>query len=211
MERRSDGMRSVLISVPTYENIHPKTFKSIYDLEGGGCDLSFSYVRGYTVADARNKIARDAKAGGFDYVLMVDSDVVLPHDALRNMLELDVGVCLGYYVHRHDGDTYDGTTNLCRLGETSYTDQYKADELRGLEADGYFKLQIHGGGLGCALIRTDVFGALHYPHFKWTNYKNGNVLSEDLWFCECCKNASVPIYADTRVGCGHVVSHVEFC
>lgn len=211
MERRAEIPHRVLIAVPTYENIKPETFKSIYELDRGDRDHVFSFVKGYTVADARNKIAKEAMRTAADYVLMVDSDVVLPPDAVTNMIEHEVGVCLGYYVHRHDRADYDGTTNLCKLGETNYTNQYKAHELRDMERDGYTKVHIHGGGLGCALIKTDIFEVLHFPWFKWTNYRSGSVLSEDLWFCECCKNAGVPIYADTRVGCGHVVSHIEFC
>ena len=35
----------ILIAVPTYENIYPDTFKSIYDLDSGGHELYFESVR----------------------------------------------------------------------------------------------------------------------------------------------------------------------
>jgi hypothetical protein len=41
----------ILIAVPTYENIVPETFKSIYNLEiPDGCDAVFEFVRGYGAA-----------------------------------------------------------------------------------------------------------------------------------------------------------------
>ena len=67
----------ILIAVPTFENIFPDTYKSIWDLDKCGHDVSFEYVRGYDCATARNKIAQKAIDGAYDYVLMVDNDVVI--------------------------------------------------------------------------------------------------------------------------------------
>ena len=63
---------NILIAVPTFENIYPDTFKSIYDLDDQGNDLSFEYVRGYDCATARNRIAQIAMDGNYDYVLMAE-------------------------------------------------------------------------------------------------------------------------------------------
>ena len=35
----------ILIAVPTFENIYPDTFKSIYDLDKGDNNVSFEFVR----------------------------------------------------------------------------------------------------------------------------------------------------------------------
>ena len=193
----------ILIAVPTYENIQPDTFKSIYGLDRCGHWVVFDFSRGYDVATARNNIANQAKAENADFVFMVDNDVRLPSEALRNLLEPQVDVCLGFYAHRW-GNVFDGRTNVCRLGEFNYTDMYKAEELRSLREQGTFREQIHGGGLGCALIRTSVFDSIAFPYFSWTHYQDGNVLGEDLNFCERCKEQNIPIYVDTRVGCEHL-------
>ena len=200
----------ILIAVPTYENIYPDTYKSIYNLLTGDHECDFSFVRGYDCARARNNIAQGALGGGFDYVLMVDNDVVLPRDALLTMLEDNVEVCLGYYAHRNVDNIYNGKTSVCRLGEFNYTWQYPAVELKELRDKGEHLIQIHGGGMGCALIHTSVFQTMNYPYFKWVNYDNGSVLSEDLYFCEQCKNYSIPIYTDTRIACGHLIRHVQW-
>ena len=36
--------------------------------------------------------------------------------------------------------------------------------------NGDYKIQIHGGGMGCALIRASVFDRLDYPWYDWVNY-----------------------------------------
>ena len=98
----------ILIAVPTFENIYPDTFKSIYDLDVSGHDVSFEYVRGYDCATARNRIAQTALDRKTDYVLMVDNDVVLPEDALINLADDLKEVCLGFYAHRDNDNIYRG-------------------------------------------------------------------------------------------------------
>lgn len=210
----------ILIAVPTFENIYPDTFKSIYDLDVSGHDAQFEYVRGYDCATARNRIAQMALDKGADYVLMVDNDVVLPKDALQNMLEDAKDVCLGFYAHRDADNIYRGRTCVCRLYDDNgvkyfnypLESEYKAEELRGMRESGQHKVQIHGGGMGCALIRTGVFNRIQYPWYDWVNYKNEHrgMLSEDLYFCEACRKIGIPIYTDTRAVCGHMLRRIQF-
>ena len=210
----------ILIAVPTFESIYPDTFKSIYDLETSGHDVSFEYVRGYDCATARNRIAQMALDKETDYVLMVDNDVVLPKDALINLLETPVDVCLGYYAHRDSDNRYRGRSCVCKLYDENgnkhfnypLESEYTAEELKELKDNGQFRVQIHGGGMGCAFIKTDVFDRIKYPWYDWVNYANEHrgMLSEDLYFCEGCRKRSIPIYADTRVNCGHILRHVQY-
>lgn len=208
---------NIFIAVPTYENIYPDTFKSIYGLDTGEHDAAFDFIRGYDVARARNKIAQQTIDEEFDYVLMVDNDVVLPEDALINLLDDAKDVCLGYYAHR-DAETnlYTGNTCVCKKGYLNYPleSQFTAQDMLDLQKQRKYKVEIHGGGMGCALIKTDVFKQIQYPWFKWENYpgKVGNrpVLSEDLYFCEQLHKARIPIYTDSRVGCGHLLRRVQW-
>lgn len=208
----------ILIAVPTFESIYPDTFKSVWDLNDCGHELLFEFVRGYDCATARNAIVRKAIDLNADYVLMVDNDVVLPKDTLENLLDDPKQVCLGYYAHRDTDNIYRGRTCVCRLkddkGVAYYNypleSEYIAEELKQLKDSGQFKVQIHGGGMGCAFIKTSVFKALKYPWYDWVNYKGGGMLSEDLYFCEQCKNNKIPIYTDTRVACGHILRHVQY-
>lgn len=210
----------ILIAVPTFENIYPDTFKSIYDLDVSGHEVSFEYVRGYDCATARNRIAQRALDLETDYVLMVDNDVVLPEDALVNLTDNRKDVCLGFYAHRDADNIYRGRTCVCKLRDEIGNEyfnypldsEYTAEELRDLKNKKQYKIRIHGGGMGCAFIKTDVFRRIKYPWYDWVNYKDTNrgMLSEDLYFCEQCKKARIPIYTDSRVNCGHMLRRVQF-
>lgn len=210
----------ILIAVPTFESIYPDTFKSIYDLDPAGNELIFEYVRGYDCATARNKIAQKALDLKTDYVLMVDNDVVLPKDALVSLMDDLKDVCLGYYAHRDVDNIYRGRTCVCKVYQPDGTkyfnypleSEYTAEELKTLRDGGTHKLQIHGGGMGCALIRTALFERLRYPWYDWVNYSDDHrgMLSEDLYFCELCRHNNVPIYTDTRAECGHMLRRVQW-
>lgn len=198
----------ILIAVPTFETIYPDTFKSIYDLEKGEHECLFEFVRGYDCATARNKIAQRALDLNTDYVLMVDNDVVLPKDALVNLLDDSQLVTLGYYAQRDADNIYRGKTCIFKLGEFNYTRGYTAKEVKELHEKN--KFEIHGGGMGCALIKTEVFNRISYPWFDWVIYKNRGTLSEDLYFCEQCRKHGTKIYSDSHVECGHILRRVQW-
>ena len=210
----------ILIAVPTFETIYPVTYKSIWDLDKCGHEVLFDSVRGYDVATARNRIAQMALDLNTDYVLMVDNDVVRPKDALQLLLDDAREVNLGYYAHRDTDNIYRGNTCICRLkdkdGKEYYhyplESEYSAAEMRGMKDAGVGKIEVHGGGQGCALIRTEVFRKATYPWYDWVNYGDANrgMLSEDLYFCSLCRASGIKIYADVRVGCGHLLRHVQW-
>lgn len=211
----------ILIAVPTFENIYPDTFKSIYGLDGGEHELMFDFARGYDCATARNNIARKALENDADYVLMIDNDVIVPSDAIINFLDNPKDVCLGYYAHRNNANVYEGRSCICMLtsmdGEKTYFNyplesEYTAQDIELLKSRGETKIAIHGGGMGCAFIKTEVFKRIDYPWFDWVNYndKNRGMLSEDLYFCENCRNHGIEIWSDIRVGCGHMMRHVQW-
>lgn len=210
----------ILIAVPTFETIYPDTFKSIWNLDKGDHEIEFEFVRGYDCATARNRIAIKALEKNADYVLMVDNDVVLPSDALINLLDDPKDVTLGYYAHRDTDNVYRGKTCICRQfmpdGTRYYNypleSEYSAAEMQEMFKKGIYKQEIHGGGMGCALIRVDVFRDIEYPWYDWVNYKDDNrgMLSEDLYFCEQCRAGGIRIYTDTRVACGHMLRHIQW-
>lgn len=210
----------ILIAIPTFENITPDTYKSVYDLDKGDHEVLFEFIRGYDVATARNRIAQRALDLETDYVMMVDNDVVLPKDALLTLLDEAEEVNLGYYAHRGNDNRYNGRTCICRLKAPDGTDyynypldsEYTAAEMAAMKESGEKKIRVHGGGMGCALIATEVFRKAAYPWYDWVNYGDSNrgMLSEDLYFCEVCRAYGVKIHADARVACGHLFRHVQW-
>lgn len=196
----------ILLAIPTYESIEPDTFKSVYDMATVGQEVDFCFVRGYDCAKARNNIAQQAVNENYDYVLMVDSDIILPREALIYLTYPLTDICFGVYPRKH---TLTGQTELFRLGEEDYSDSNNIS-ISELESADYERIEVKGGGLGCALVNTDVFRTLEFPWFKYVTYPNGDVLSEDLYFCCRASAEGYKLYADKRVRCGHVTKAAHY-
>lgn len=205
----------ILIEVPTYDGrISQATSESLWRLDTCGHEVDYKPRQGYGCAMARNRIAADALNARYDFVMMVDNDIALPQGALRHLLEHDADFAMGYYLNRYARG--EGTkTTLYRLGPA--WNMYEDSELRELRDNGTYAIEVKGGGLGCALIRTSVFERVRFPWFEWTDtgfdresvpdvyacsdkFRSGG---EDINFCNEVRAAGIPIIADTRVGCGH--------
>lgn len=189
----------VLIAVPLADKPEPASFKSIWDMVKP-CACSFDFVKGYVVDRARNEIAQKALDGGYTHILMIDSDMIVPSDALELLLSDNADIVLGCYPRKN---TSTGQSELFGDGE-NFTDENNIpySDLDRMDAP----FPIKGGGLGCALIRTAVFNRVERPWFEYVLYANGHVLSEDLSFCLKSGN----VMADPRVRCGHIGSRVQY-
>lgn len=190
----------ILIAIPTFETIQPEVFKAVYDLHSAGHELSFDFVKGYDCAVARNKISVLAK-GTYDYVLMVDSDTIIPPDTLELMLDTDVDVCLGVCPRKN---TKEGETAMVKMTDMSYRDFYHYDEL---PAE---KTEVKGGGFACALIKTTVLTALDYPYFQYVTNEDCSTFSEDFYFCQHARLYGYQIIMDPRVKCGHLARYYQY-
>lgn len=197
-------MYKLLIAVPTFENIYPQTFKSIYDLDiPNNVKVDFEYVTGYDCAMARNKIAKRAIKNEYDYVLMVDSDIGLPKQTLKFMLSDAPDIILGAYPRKNEPNK----SELFDIRYSQYTSgsRWNISEIKNFPID---RFPVRGGGFGCALINVDVFKRINFPYFYYEIYKDGQVLSEDLYFCESIRNAGYEILTDKRVVCDHIARKV---
>jgi len=201
---------SLMVSVPTFDrSIKAACAEAIGNAiehaeVNAPCELErvvHRYVSGYDVARARNEMARAALDDQVDLLWMVDSDVVVPPDALTLLLSAQLDVCMGFYVRgTDDGDL----TSFVRPGTVGNDDCYRASELRELRDKGVHLAGAKRGGMGCALISTSVFRRLKRPWFVFRDYADGSGLGEDYHFCAACAERGIKLYVDTRVGCGHI-------
>lgn len=190
----------ILIAVPTFDHIEPEVFKAIYKLKSEH-ELFFDFVRGYDCAQARNEIGKIAQAGDYDYVLMVDSDTLIPPDAIDLMLDPPVDICLGVCPRKN---TKDGKSAIIKKGSTSYHDSYYYRELP------EERTLVKGGGFACALVKTTVFTQIDYPYFQYVTNEDWSTLSEDYYFCQQAEMFGIDIWMDPRVRCGHLARYYQY-
>ena len=191
----------ILIAVPTFESIEPEVFKAIYNLRPAGHELHFDFVKGYDCACARNEIARMTQMGGYDYVLMVDSDTIIPPDTLELMMDPPADVVLGVCPRKN---TKDGKTAIIKMDGVDFHNSYYYNDL----PEG--RTIVKAGGFACALVKSVVFTRLDNPWFQYVTNQDGSTLSEDFYFCQNVRFYGMEVYVEPRVKCGHLVRYYQY-
>jgi FkbM family methyltransferase len=190
--------KKILIGIPTAKYIEVDTFKSLWDLTvPEGYELDFQYFYGYSISQIRNLIADWAKR--YDYLFSVDSDIVLPKDTLVKMLDADKDIISGLYIQRKPGE--------------QILEVYMSTHGGGCTNIPYSRLEKHSVveieacGMGCALIKSDVFRKVPYPHFYYKEALTmAETVSEDVYFCRKAKQHGYTVWADATIKCDHVGS-----
>ena len=186
----------ILIATPVvFEYVPDEVIDAIKNLRVGSLDITYEILNGHNRAEARNAIVRSALTGSYDYVLMVDSDTVIPENTLKTFLSDPAPIILGMNPRGND-------TNIYKPSD-GFKDKYYLDKI----PDGRFP--IGGGMFSCALIHTDVFKHLLEPYFEWYFYEYGGFYPDDLYFCLKAKRAGYTIWADSRIRCEHLVRFIN--
>ena len=185
----------VLIGVPTASYVEPETLKAIYGLEDAGVDTSLDILYGFRIDVQRRLLCEEAVRIGADYLLMVDSDVVLPSTALVDLLSPPADIVSGLVRIK----------SLRRKGDFAAVipyDENRFVEFQKMPDPARFRIKRCGGA--CLMIRTGILEKIEEPWFEY-HEESGHAISEDMWFCMQAEKAGIPIYADKRVKCGHII------
>ena len=188
-------MKRILVASPVQEYMEVETFKSLWGLDvPEGYQLDLNIEKSNNIDQIRNLIAEWAKR--YDYLLSVDSDIVLPKDTLTKMIAADKDIISGLYIQRipntHTLEVYMDTPNG---GCTNIP--YELIKDRGV-------VEIAACGMGAVLIKSDVFRKLSYPHFYYKSaIDHKNTISEDVYFCKKAREAGFTVWADASIKCDH--------
>jgi glycosyltransferase involved in cell wall biosynthesis len=188
-------LKTILLAIPTNKYIEAETMKSIFDLiVPEGYKLDFQHFHGYQIDQIRNLIADWAKK--YDYLLSVDSDIVLPRDALIKMLSSDKDIITGLYIQRIPNKH---TLEIYKDNETGGVSNVNIGDVPN------HIFEISGCGMGCCLIKGEIFRTMEYPHFFYKSaIEHKNTVSEDIYFCKKAKYLGYTIWADPSIKCDHI-------
>ena len=130
-------------------------------------------------------------AGKWDALLCLESDMIVPPDALEKLVELDAPVAMALYVFRHGKKAWNGASMLQDKTWRSLSDD--PDYARAIAGN---PVAVVGVGMGCTLIRRDVLEAIPFRYLKGT--------SCDWGFSLDCQALDVEQVCHTGVQCGHL-------
>lgn len=190
--------KTILIALPTNRNVETDTLKSIYDqILPPGIKTELQFFYGYQIDQIRNLIAEWGKR--YDYLFCVDSDIVLPPDALAKLIAADKDVVSGLYIQRKPGQ------HILEIYENTPDGRIVNAPWGKLKGQGL--VEIAGCGFGCVLLKGEVLRKMPYPHFVYKSaLDHAHTFSEDVYFCQEARKHGFKIWADPTILCEHIHS-----
>lgn len=192
-----------MIAVPCMDTVYTEFARSLLDMyKPEGTKVCFR--KNSLIYDSRNLLCITAIENGFDRILWLDSDMVVPPDTLSKLSEtMDAGgydLVTGLYFKRY---TPTMPVLYKRLEEPT-TERGRmiphVEEMTEIPSVPLFR--IAGCGFGCVLTRVDLIKRM------WEAY--GPVFSpyvwagEDVSFCHRANLDGANMVCDARVKCGHI-------
>jgi len=142
-----------------------------------------------------NDARRALLAGDYDALMTVESDTIVPKDALRRLIAADADVAYGLYVWRHGYPFWTAYTKVREAEGVSLSSSPElARELWGKVID------TEGVGNGCTLIRRHVMEALE---FRWSLGEFGCC---DWHLSLDCQELGFTQKHDLGLVCGHIAT-----
>lgn len=171
--------------------------------------------RTYTMT-AQNDLVEETLANpDFTHIFMTEMDMVLPHDCIVKMLALDKDMVSGVYFLRHANQA--GRGQPCLYKKASMTEAYRSS--KNMMQFGHFPValfpqdkpfRIDCSGLGCLLIKREVFDRVPYPWFDLkAKAKEGSPQDKigygsDIYFHTKARLAGVELWVDPTVQCKQI-------
>ena len=182
-----------LLAIPTARYIETECIESLFGMKKKG-KVEMLIPRSYSVDVARNIIAKYAQEHKFDYIMWVDSDIIIPKDTLVKLLSHEKEIVSGVYSYKRLNGGEVVAKRFIDKKKEDYQD-IKISEIK--EASGL--MQIDGMGFGCVLTKVSVFDKIPFPWFIYTQD-----MGEDIFFCRKAMNEGYKLWLDTDVICGHI-------
>lgn len=164
---------------------------------GRGMHACIDSVKSTLLCFGRNMQAHRALGIGASHVLFLDSDMKFPPNTLERLLNRNKDII--------------GCTYSMRRTPRDYTHRI-SPTLRSIPMDGRDLFKVRGLGMGCVLIRTDVFNRIPRPWFEveYSGELEANGLdahtSEDVTFFERAIAAGFNVWCDWELS--QEVKHV---
>ena len=154
------------------------------------------------VIKARNEIIDYAIKNNYDYILFVDSDVIVPKDTIERLMDSikENSIVSGFYI----------VTNKLGL-PTPAAKFYVEDQVFKIHVRDFLPVLIDNEvhdvdaiGMGCCLMSKEIFTKYK---FRCERGEYGDVTkAEDICFCDDISKDNIKILFDTSLVCAHKIS-----
>lgn len=199
-----EEIRDVLVFTPIYR-LEPETVQAIFAMEWNGA-ISYLFQKDNPykptgMGGRKNHLHQYERgqevflAGRYDAMLVIESDIIPPVDALKKLAALDADIAYGVYRFR--------VSNVVNIFERYAPEARNIGESLSIHPHKLYRAiqrgvtPCSGAGLGCVLIKRQV---LEEVKFRRVDSMSPHC---DTWFTSDAYHAGYEMMADMSVICGH--------
>jgi hypothetical protein len=154
-----------------------------------------------SIVKTRNAFRKKTLTEGYDYLLLIEQDILPPLDIIEKLLANKKEICSALYFNiKRDGnraDCLDGYNPMAWNYNTTTNGELIEKSIPFEELFPGRLIQVAGVGLGCILISRKVLEKIKFRFIKNEKW------FEEFYFAEDCKKNKIPIYLDTQIVCRH--------
>ena len=182
---------------PSFPYMHIAVISGILQTMRQFPGMPLTVSRQFEISLAREEIAKSFLNSDCTHLLMLDSDVVLQPDTLAKMLAVDAPVVVAKYAEK---GKMQASYHCYHHSQVPFRRDPPV-EVRPGERRQLKDVDPMLFGLGCVLVKREVFEKLEEPYFKFTISKEEGddywLVSEDFFFALKCHHAGFrPVLCD---------------
>lgn len=193
--------RLITFSIPTRGQVDPKFASHMHSVMNGlptgtGWRIRLTDKDSETgevmdAATSRSLLVKECLEEDYSkYIFFIDSDVFVPPNAFTHFLQSGKDMVTGIYWTKNNPPQ-----------PVIYKDLHMGPYFD-FPKDSLFKLD--AAGLGCCLIKTDVFRKMPQPWFEYKKENLSEDISEDFYFFIKAKEYGYELWCDSNVQCKHL-------
>jgi GT2 family glycosyltransferase len=192
------SVSTLLIGVPAWDGIRAEAQEAFCGLcyalgTSRQVQLGVKIVTRREQFRARNELVSAAIGSGYDWLLMLDDDMLPPPDLFERLAAHDKDIIGALYWQRQGAEN----PVVMRIPEGQQRPAFLPPDAPELTTPGLYQVDVIGGG--CLLAKTRLLATLPFPVF-WPDLHFGT----DIGLCLRLRQLGIAVWIDTRVQLGHL-------
>lgn len=201
-------MKKIAIAVPARDQVHTSFAYDLammmaawtYKNKDNDDNIMLYTSKGTLIVNQRQDLVLQAINDGCSHILFLDSDMRFPKDTLDRLLAHNKPIVAGSYATRRLP-----CKTVAFENDHNWDCVYTTPDKTGLES-------VAAVGMGCMLIRLDIFATMNLPYFMIGYSPNSQQFTgEDIFFCRKARATGFDVLIDHDLSreLGHV-GELEF-
>lgn len=195
-------LSKVMIGIPSNRDLKKEFVAQLLRLGQKVGINNLCMIQNAMINQCRDAIVTTAVQKGFEYIMWLDDDMIVPPDVIERLMSHDKDICSGIYFGRRNfrpllfdinEEIENGETFYSIKNHTEYPDN-------GL-------LKVDGIGFGCVLTKVSALTKIWQcpdEGIGKTCFDFIGGVGEDLSFGIRCKKLGIETWVDTSIKCGHL-------